>query len=144
PYAPDLVAECNTVVQPSLRTVAFTAAWHIPSYQDWYMDSDQHAMFSYHRRALQQFQWRTRAASWVLKAPAYLFTCDQLPDEYPGATLLDIHRDPAKTMATGANLSLGIGVPHADDIDPVAVARDYMNFWFRGHPRMESFRAARP
>jgi hypothetical protein len=144
PYGADLVTECNTITQPSLRTLAFGAAWHVPSYEAWYLSADQGAMFRYHRRALQQLQWRVPTKRWALKAPPHLFSCDALMGEYPDATIIEIHRDPAKTMASGASLFYENRVLHSDHVDKEQIGRAYLDMWVLANERMEQFRAARP
>jgi hypothetical protein len=142
PYAADLVTECNTMMQPTLHTVAFTAAWRVPSYEQWYLQADHQFMYAYHRQVLQQLQWQMPTQQWVLKAPPHLFTCAQLVAEYPDACIVEIHRDPAKTMASGASLIAGNRILHTDDVDPHDVGREYLAFWALANDRMETYRAS--
>jgi hypothetical protein len=143
-YAADLAAECNTLSQPTLRTQAFCAYYHTPSYQRWYLSTDQAPLYRYHRRVLQQLQWHGPKGRWVLKAPPHIFTMDELVAEYPDATLIHIHRDPKTTIASNASLYHGNRILHSDQADPFVTGRDVLEDWGVGARRIRDFRARRP
>lgn len=144
PYAADLAAECNTLVQPTLRTVAFGAAFHVPSYERWYLDSDQRQMYAYHRRSLQQLSWRGPKGRWTLKGPPHLFTMPELVAEYPDATLVQIHRDPVTTVASNASLYHANRIVNTDHADPRQAGRNVLDFWAEGALRARRFRNEHP
>jgi hypothetical protein len=144
PYAADLTAECNTLVQPSLRTVAFGAAFRVPSYERWYLESDQRQMYAYHRRALQQLSWRGPKGRWTLKAPPHLFTMPALVAEYPDATLVQIHRDPLTSVASNASLYHANRIVNTDHADPVEAGKNVLDLWAEAVRRARRFREERP
>jgi LPS sulfotransferase NodH len=144
PYAADLAAECNTLVQPSLRTVAFGAAFHVPSFERWYLASDQRLMYAYHRRSLQQLSWLGPRGRWTLKSPTHLFTMPELVAEYPDATLIHIHRDPLTAVASNASLYHANRIVNTDHADPHETAGNVLDLWAEGAMRARRFREERP
>jgi hypothetical protein len=144
PYAPDLAAECNTLAQPTLRSSAFFIYYHLPSFQDWYLDRADHAIrYRYHRRALKQLQWHGPKGRWVLKAPPHLLTMDALMAEYPDATIVHIHRDPTISVASAADLTWRNRILHSDAADPTTSGRDTLFLWALATHRVRDFRRRR-
>jgi hypothetical protein len=144
PYSADLKAECNTLTQPTLRSVAFSAYYHAPTYESWYLEADHRSMFRYHRRALQQLQWHGPRGRWMLKAPPHLFTMHDLIDEYPDALLVRNHRDPKSVLSSNCALYQANRVLHTDSSDPHVVGSDCLELWATGCDRADAFSEARP
>jgi Sulfotransferase family len=144
PYAADWAAECNTLVQPSLRTMAFGAAFRVPSFDAWYLNTSPAPMYTYHRRALQQLSWRGPQGRWTLKAPPHMFTMEGLVNEYPDATLIQIHRDPLKTVPSNASLYHGNRIVNSDHADPKVAGRNILEMWGEASRRTREFRSQHP
>ncbi|HEX3462035.1 MAG TPA: sulfotransferase [Acidimicrobiales bacterium] len=144
PWAAELTAECNTLAQPCLRSIAFSAYYDIPGYTEWYLSADQAALYRYHRRALKQLQWRGPKGRWVVKSPTHFFTLPALVGEYPDAVILQTHRDPAQTIGSQADMYLANRVLYSDDTDARAVGRDSFELWARGTDLMLAFRRDHP
>jgi hypothetical protein len=142
PYAVDMLAECNTLCQTTLRSQAFPSHFHVPSYQAWYLDHDQSPMYRYHRRVLQQLQWRGPKGRWVLKSPAHMLTMAEAANEYPDATFVVIHRDPLKIVASAASLYQMNRVIYSDEADPAETGRESLQKWVEAAGRMEAFRSS--
>jgi hypothetical protein len=144
PYSADLKAECNTIAQPTLRSVAFTAYYHVPSYQEWYLAADHEAMYRYHRMVLQQLQWRGPRGRWMLKAPPHLLTMERLVARYPTARLIQTHRDPKAVMPSNCALFMANRVLHTNDVDRRKLGAESLELWATGCERTEAFRAEHP
>jgi hypothetical protein len=64
---------------------------------------DMVAAMQFHRRVLQSLQHEGPGQGWVLKTPVYLSMLDLVFAIYPDAWVIHTHRDPLKTMASGAS-----------------------------------------
>jgi hypothetical protein len=144
PYSADLKAECHTIAQPSLRSVAFYAYFNVASYQRWYLQSDHTPLYRFHHRALQQFQWRGPQGRWVLKSPPHLHGIDKLVAAYPDLRLIQNHRDPKKVMASVCALYHANQAVNIDTPDKDAIGSELLDLFSTGTSRMQKFRAARP
>lgn len=56
--------------------------------------SDPLAAFSFHKKLLQQFQWKTPTGRWVCKGPAHQYNLPALLEVYPDAQCFWMHRRP--------------------------------------------------
>jgi len=87
---------------------AFNAYAHVPSYMDWLHSIDEKPAYDYLKRVLQFLQWQKRqrgvvAQRWVLKAPHHLLRMRLLLREFPGAKIIQTHRDPVETIPSIAS-----------------------------------------
>lgn len=87
---------------------AFNAYAHVPSYMDWLHAADETPAYDYLKRVLKFLQWQKRqrgitAKRWVLKAPHHLLRMKLLLKEFPGAQIIQTHRDPVDTIPSIAS-----------------------------------------
>ena len=82
---------------------------HLPNYRRW-LDAQNFApAYAYLKQMLQFLQWQKkqrgeRAQRWVLKTPMHLGYLDALCDAFPGAFIIQTHRDPLETVPSTASL----------------------------------------
>ena len=87
---------------------AFNAYADVPSYMQWMDAQDQRPAYAFLKRMLQFLQWQKRqrgitAERWVLKAPHHLLRMGVLLDEFPGARVIQTHRDPKSSIPSIAS-----------------------------------------
>ena len=99
-----LPAECNTVMQLHFASSNFWAAYAVPDYIAWLSTERPAGTFATHKRVLQQLQWKGPRGRWLLKSPPHLLMVDELVEAYPDACIVQTHRDPARTIASLANM----------------------------------------
>lgn len=56
--------------------------------------------FSFHKKLLQQFQWKTPTGRWVCKGPAHQFNLPSLLQVYPDAECFWMHRRPDEYLVS--------------------------------------------
>ncbi len=91
--------------------------------------------FVYYRKFLQLMTWQSedRAGqefTWMLKCPFHLPYLEELQREFPSATVVWTHRDPAECIASACSLYetiMRMGMEEAS-IDPVALGRAVMRY----------------
>jgi hypothetical protein len=103
-------AECVGLLTNTFVTPFFQGK--LPKYREW-LDaaSDELVIHAYneYRQQLQLLQWRVPASHWVLKAPSHLFGLSALLRVFPDACVVQMHRDPIKSLPSLCSLSATLG-----------------------------------
>ncbi len=101
---------------------------NLPSYRAWLDAQNLRPAYVLLRRLLQFLQWQKRrrgetAERWVLKTPMHLGTLDLLLETFPGACVIQTHRDPLETIPSVASMYLALWGLGAEKPDPLEVGR---------------------
>lgn len=112
-----------------LSTVPESGA-NVPSYGRWLEAHDQRPAYQYLARLLQLLQWQKRRAGqqgerWVLKTPHHLGFADLVLETFPGALIVQTHRDPLDSIPSLASMIAALWVLVAEQVDPKEVARQW-------------------
>jgi hypothetical protein len=107
---------------------AFT---NVPSYRAWIDQQDWTPAYRTLRRFLQFLQWQKRKRGalrerWVLKTPGHLGYLDTLLRVFPGALVVQTHRDPLQTIPSAASLNRSLWRLSSDAVDDREVARQWL------------------
>ncbi|MEB2284284.1 MAG: hypothetical protein B6D46_04280 [Polyangiaceae bacterium UTPRO1] len=110
-----------------LSTVPESAA-NVPSYGRWLDAQDQTPGYRYLHRLLQFLQWQKarsgeRGERWVLKTPHHLGYADVLLEVFPGARIVQTHRDPVESIPSLASMITALWGLIAERVDPKVVGR---------------------
>lgn len=100
----------------------------LPAFGQWLDAQDQSAGYRYLRRLLQYLQWQKRqrgvhAQRWLLKTPHHVHYTDVLLDVFPGAQIIQAHRDPVTVVPSWASLMYALWQQNSDAADPVEAGR---------------------
>ena len=114
----DLPVECVTIAAPSFAGSHWMMV--LQHLGDW--TPDPAADFALHRAVLQAAQFGGEPTSWLIKTPAYLLSIDDLVAAYPDVTVLQTHRDPAKTMPSTVSTTALVQWLRTDHVDVDALA----------------------
>ena len=101
---------------------------NLPSYRAWLDAQDLRPAYAMLRRLLQFLQWQKRrrgevAERWVLKTPMHLGSLDVLFETFPGARVIQTHRDPLETIPSVASMYLALWGLATEKPDPLEVGR---------------------
>jgi hypothetical protein len=102
---------------------------NLPSYRSWLDRQDLTPGYRHLRRLLQFLQWQKKQSGrggdrrWVLKAPFHLGYVDVLFDVFPGAKVIQTHRDPLETIPSAASMYRSLWELNSDTVDPKEVGR---------------------
>lgn len=108
-----------------LSTVA-EASYHVPSFARWVAQQDQRPAYEYLEKMLKLLQWQRDAAFWVLKSPHHLEWLETVVEVFPGAKIVQTHRDPRATIPSFCSMvSHGRGI-FSDEVDPREVADHWL------------------
>jgi hypothetical protein len=125
----ELPQECVSLMSPTFMSDQFDTMYNVPSYRAWFFNQDLRPAYEFHRRSLQQLQFRQSAERWVLKAPAHMFAAPALLSIYPDARFVQIHRDPMEAVVSVSSLVTILRRVFSDTVDPVQVGRDALTYW---------------
>lgn len=140
PLGAQLALECIAIMSPTFLSPRFHTTYHVPTYQEWLERQDLRPAYRFHRRFLQQLQWRAPARRWVLKAPSHLFAFDALLETYPDARIVQTHRDPVTVLASVASLTAVLQRAFTDEIDPLEIGQEVSRRWTNGLDRAMQLR----
>jgi len=100
------------------------AMYHIPSFVRWLEAQDQTPSYRYFRKLLQLLLWQAPADRWILKTPHHLEWMETLFEVFPDAKILQIHRDPQKTMPSFCSMIGHLWGAFTDHVDPDVIGRE--------------------
>lgn len=92
---------------------------NIPTYRSWLNEQDWTPAYLYLRKLLQSLQWQKRQRGnvrerWVLKTPGHLGYIDTLFEVFPGANVIQTHRDPIDTVPSAASMNHAMWAVYSD------------------------------
>jgi hypothetical protein len=104
---------------------------HVPAYRSWIDGQSFAPAYAYLHRMLQFLQWQKRrcgltAQRWVLKSPAHLGYLDTLRVQFPDSHVVHMHRDPKRTIPSGASLNATLHAMHSNDVDTDRVGAEWL------------------
>ncbi len=114
--------ECIFLTMLEFLSDQWGGTYEVPSYAAYLVGADQTEAYRYHRQVLQTLQRRERGTRWVLKAPSHLSQLRTLFAVYPDARVVQIHRDPLKSVPSTISLMGTIKSMRSDDVDAGALA----------------------
>jgi hypothetical protein len=122
---------------------------NLPSYRAWLDQQDLRPAYTLLRRLLRFLQWQKRRRGesgerWVLKAPMHLGFLDLLFETFPGARVIQTHRDPLETIPSVASFYLALWGLATEKPDPLEVGRQCLERYAGALRRCLAVRDAMP
>lgn len=108
----------------------FNAYAQVDSYMDWLVQQDEQPAYDFLKRMLAFLQWQKRqrgitAQRWVLKAPHHIHRMGLLMEAFPGAQVVQTHRDPVASIPSIASFIHTLHGIYSDAPDAEAVGRSW-------------------
>jgi hypothetical protein len=128
---------------------SFNAYANVPSYMKWLHSSDETPAYDYLKRVLKFLQWQKRqrgiaAKRWVLKAPHHLLRMALLLKEFPGAQVIQTHRDPVDTIPSIASMIHTLWSIYGSAADASAAGQEWNELMARAFHHTMEVRAKNP
>lgn len=119
---------------------------HLPTYARWLEQHDNTPGYQYLRRLLQFLQWQRKrrglsAERWLLKTPHHLHHLDILLKVFPGATVIQTHRDPLQTIPSLCSMNYALATMGSDSVDPHTLGRHWCDKFAHSLQRTIAIRA---
>ncbi|MCU7707014.1 sulfotransferase family protein [Streptomyces albidoflavus] len=99
---------CHRLLGNAFHGMAATLSWHVPGYAAWLETADMTEAYTFHRAQLQAVAWRVPAGRPVLRDSFHARYLPQLLRVYPDAKVVQVHRDPADTVAACAGIATAL------------------------------------
>jgi hypothetical protein len=132
------------MLETAFRSANPAMLFRVPSFFDWFLDTDTSYGYEVHRAWLQQLQWHNPRERWVLKVQEHMYHMPELVAAYPQATVVQPHRDPVTVIASISRLIQVIRSNSFATQDPAALGREMLQLWNHGLIRSMEYRAAHP
>jgi hypothetical protein len=135
-----LAQECGRIFCSSFISSVFGYEFHVPTYLHWWLHGaalDGHiaAAYTWHRRFLEVLQSKHQCRRWLLKWPSHTWTLPLLLAQYPGAVLVQTHRDPARAAASNASLVRSLRKLYTNEIDLATIGPEFSELIIDGFER---------
>ncbi|MDB5445542.1 MAG: sulfotransferase [Phenylobacterium sp.] len=135
----------------SFRSTREQSYAYVPSYDRWFRTADKRPAYAYLKRALQLLQWQRRRSGrwregqrWLLKTPDHLHGLEELLDVFPGAQIIQTHRDPVQTIPSICSFIRVLHSPTAAKDDSVEIGQAWSAMFAGSMLRALEVRARRP
>jgi hypothetical protein len=132
-------------VSTSMQSVA-----RVPSYERWFDTADKAPAYRYLIRALKLLQWQRKrsgahhATRWLLKTPDHIHSLDALLQAFPGAKIIQTHRDPVDTIPSISSFIRALHRLSAATVDSEGLGREWCRMFARSMNHAVEVRAAHP
>lgn len=122
---------------------------HLPRFARWLEAHDNTPGYRYLFTLLQFLQWQKKrlggaADRWVLKTPHHLHHLDILLDVFPGATVIQTHRDPLQTIPSLCSMNYALACMGSDSVDAAVIGRHWCDKFARSMRRSIALRERHP
>jgi hypothetical protein len=122
---------------------------YIPGYARWLDGHDNTPGYRYLHRLLQFLQWQKKrkghsADRWLLKTPHHLHHLDILLEVFPGATVIQTHRNPLQTIPSLCSMNYALAGMGSDAVDARTLGRHWCDKFARSLQRALAVRAQHP
>jgi len=144
PVSATLPTECVTLMANSFGSLELATINYVPSYLDWCLQSSLARHYDYLYQQLQVLEHRQRAPRWLLKSPAHLLCVDQILDRFPGAKVIQTHRDPAAVLGSFCSLSAMLCSIGSDAVPIDKIGQRWSAAWNDALDRADAVRDSRP
>ena len=89
-------AECESLGALDLRVIRRTIYFRVPAFIALDLMDNAVEFYEFHKKVLQQLQWRMPRRRWALKGVEHHVRLEALKTVYPDAAIVWVHRDPQK------------------------------------------------
>jgi len=109
--------ECTPLLLQGFTTLALVGMFNVPRYSLWLDTASHLSTYHHYKRILQTLQWKYPGERWLVKSPAHIEAITAILDVLPDACIVQMHRDPVKSIPSYASLCAtfrGIYMQHID------------------------------
>lgn len=110
--------ECDALLQNSFASQHFDDMFQAETYSAWLNEADLVPEYAYYARQLQVLNSAGTSQQWVLKSPSHLGYMHTVCRTFPGARIVQCHRDPVEAIGSYASLVEAVRSPHQETPSP--------------------------
>ena len=132
PMSHDQPEEDVMLLDLAFMSQAPEAMMHVPTYSRWLEQQDHTRAYEFFRTVLKILCWQSPGSQWVLKTPHHMEYLDVFLKTFPGARVIQTHRDPRKALPSFCSMVAHGRAVFSDRVEPGEIARH----WCRKTRRM--------
>ena len=125
PVEADAPEEDILLLDYSFLSTVPEATLRVPTYANWLEQQDQTPAYRLLDNMLRWLSYRRGPARWILKTPHHLEHLDVLRKVFPGAQVIQTHRDPAQTLASFCSMIWHSRGVFSDAVDSHEIGRHW-------------------
>jgi len=129
---PDGPEECRQLMVQQFTDDGFEVNNHMPSYAEWYRQTDMRPTYRRHRDLVKLIGSRDPSRTWLFKYPVHMRYLEEGVEVYPDACVIQTHRDPLSVFPSYLSLITGFRSLAEKEIDPGEIARHQVELWASG------------
>ena len=123
------VDECLEVLKQSFVTNRFSSGWHVPSYDEWFLQQSERASYGRYANVLRLIGAGDQRR-WLLKNPGHIAQLDVLLEVFPDACVVQTHRDPVKALPSLCSvLAMSRKVLEGDSVRTLQIGQRECRYW---------------
>lgn len=132
------------LLEMSFASQTAEATMHVPSFSSWLEARDARPAYRDLRRWLLFLQWQRPGRRWVLKTPNHLEHLDAVFEAFPGATIVQTHRDRTEASTSFCSMVAHARGVFSDVVDPLVIGAHWRRKIDRMVARAGAVRARNP
>jgi hypothetical protein len=131
---PMAAADDAWLLAVDFSSMLFESMWHVPAFAEWYDEADLSEGYRWLRRMLAILHWYRPGDRWLLRSSQHLERLVELTTTFPGAVLVQVHRDPVKVVTSTAALVTAVRRLATSSVIPSQIGR----YWaWRAHRMLD-------
>ncbi|CAM3130841.1 sulfotransferase [Mycobacterium colombiense] len=139
----DEADECLAPMAQSFVSNYFGSIASIPAYDEWMLAQDMTPSLVRYANFLRLIGSSSPGKTWLLKNPSHVLFIDELLDVFPGARVVQTHRDPQAALGSVVSVLSMIGKTVGVERPPRDIARREIAVWSEGVRRIAEARRGR-
>jgi Sulfotransferase family len=140
---PDEADECLAPMAQSFVSNYFGSMASIPSYDEWMLAQDMTPSLVRYANFLRLIGSTSPDKTWLLKNPSHVLFIDKLLTVFPGARVIQTHRDPQAALGSVVSVLSMVSKMVGVDRGPQDIARREIAVWSEGVRRIAAARQGR-
>lgn len=140
----DAPEEDVLLLDASFMSQSPEATMHVPRYSRWLEGQDHRKPYEYLATLLKILHWQRPGRGWVLKTPHHLEYLDVLLDVFPGACIVQTHRDLRESVPSFWSMVAHARGMLSDHVDPNEIGAHWLRKTRRMLERSMEVRRTRP
>ncbi|MFT0170464.1 sulfotransferase family protein [Paraburkholderia mimosarum] len=128
----DEVDECLEILKQSFCSNLWGSSFRVPQYDGWWREQSEFPAYRYFAKAVDLIGARDREKTWLLKNPGHIMQLPALFEVFPGACVVQTHRDPVQALPSLASvLTMARRVSEGERVDKREIGLREMENWAR-------------
>ncbi|SEK08792.1 sulfotransferase family protein [Paraburkholderia diazotrophica] len=141
----DEVDECLEILKQGFCSNLWGSSFRVPQYDGWWREQSELPAYRYFAKAIGLIGASDNEKTWLLKNPGHIMQLPALFEVFPGACVVQTHRDPVQALPSLASvLTMARRVSEGERVDKGEIGLREMENWARAADAAMEARAHLP